>query len=297
MTRRLNLRQLEAFRAVMLSGSFTKAARSMHVTQPAVSSLIADLEDSLGIRLFHRQRGKAVPSESAMRIYDEFATIHAGLGRLVEIASSLSTHHRAIIKIGALPVYADTLAPPLVAQYCRADAQVLCTLETLNHDELLNALLLEHIDIGLTLATDGIAAFRQDALATHSAVVVVPRGHRLASREEASLSDLAGEPFIALPPTSPFRQSLDALFAANSFRPNLVMQARTQNSICELIRLQAGVSVLNGVIAARGCEQLAIVPLREKLEWRCAIVARAARSLPAHVQRFLDAALKHEALK
>ncbi len=68
---RLNLRQIEVFRAIMITGSISGAARLLSVSQPAISRLLAYTEDRLALRLFERVRGRVQPTPEARRLFQE----------------------------------------------------------------------------------------------------------------------------------------------------------------------------------------------------------------------------------
>ena len=85
MPRRITLRQVEAFKAVIEHGTVSRAAEIMHVSQPAMSKLIAHLEEDTGLTLFDRLKGRLAPTQRGMRLYEEIDRIFAGL-RQVENA-------------------------------------------------------------------------------------------------------------------------------------------------------------------------------------------------------------------
>ena len=81
----LNTRQIEAFRAVMLTGSMTIAAEFLRVTQPAVSRLVKDLEKHLKFRLFRRQGNRLIPTHEATILFAEVDRFYVGLDRIAKI--------------------------------------------------------------------------------------------------------------------------------------------------------------------------------------------------------------------
>ena len=89
--RRVNLRQLEAFSAVMKSGSITQAAQAMHLSQPAVSKLIADLEHQIGFKLFARSKGSHLtPTPEAGYFFHEVERSFIGVNALKRLARDIS---------------------------------------------------------------------------------------------------------------------------------------------------------------------------------------------------------------
>ena len=78
----MNLRQIEVFRAVMLAGSVTDAARLLHVSQPGVSRMLGHIEVQLGVRLFERGRGKLRPTPEAQALYAEVEHVYRGVQRI-----------------------------------------------------------------------------------------------------------------------------------------------------------------------------------------------------------------------
>jgi DNA-binding transcriptional LysR family regulator len=82
----VNVRQVEAFRTIMLRGSMTAAARELRTSQPSISRLIAELEGEIGLRLFERTAGRLRPTPEGLSFYREVERSFIGLDRLVDAA-------------------------------------------------------------------------------------------------------------------------------------------------------------------------------------------------------------------
>jgi DNA-binding transcriptional LysR family regulator len=98
----MNLRRLQAFRAVFESGSVTAAAQRLHMTQPAVSRLIGDLEKELGLALFARQRQRLVPTEEGRSFFREAERALAAVDQVVDIARDIRTLQGAHLRVVTL---------------------------------------------------------------------------------------------------------------------------------------------------------------------------------------------------
>src|SRR5471032_3000145 len=86
---KLNLRQIEVFRAIMLSGSISGASKLLYVSQPAVSRLISYTEQRLGLMLFQRIKGRLYPTPEARRLFTEVNVVYQGVQRVNEVADDL----------------------------------------------------------------------------------------------------------------------------------------------------------------------------------------------------------------
>lgn len=99
----MNLRQLEVFRAVMLTGSVSDAARLLHVSVPAVSRLLAHTESRLGFALFERIKGRLHPTaEARRRLYQEVDQVYAGVRRISELGLTRSQLTYQLKKVNEL---------------------------------------------------------------------------------------------------------------------------------------------------------------------------------------------------
>lgn len=85
---KLNLRQIEVFRAIMLSGSISGASKLLFVSQPAVSRLIAYTEQRLGLMLFERIKGRLYPTPEARRLFVEVTALYQNVQRVNEVADN-----------------------------------------------------------------------------------------------------------------------------------------------------------------------------------------------------------------
>lgn len=290
MLRQATIRQLEAFREVMLSGTFTNAAHRLGVTQPAISKLIADLEAYFKTKLFIRSNTKLKPTSIAYTILDEFEKVHASFDIFIDIATVAARHQKHIVKFGAIPVYAETVAPILIELLYKRTPDVFVSLEVLPQNELIKALQVGEIDAAFTSLPSGNPSLSEYALSHEPAVVVTPKNHALATRTSLSLCDLKDEPIITLPPSSPLQATLDSYLSAKNFVPNCIMYARTQTAIISLVRLGLGIAIMNKSIAELLTEQVHIADFEEDFSWSCGVLLNKNSSRSKIIDDLLPAA-------
>lgn len=120
----LNLRHIEAFRAVMLAGSVVGAAELLSVTQPAVSRTIAQMELRLGYALYQRRGRRLVPTAAAQALFREVEQVYGGIERIAQVAQDLRHHRAGALRIAVLPALAQWLVPHALAQFMQDRPQV-----------------------------------------------------------------------------------------------------------------------------------------------------------------------------
>src|SRR5689334_4895291 len=99
----LNLRQIEAFRAVIETGTVSRAAERLSISQPAVTKLIQNLEHGTGLQLFQRTPGRVSPTTEAMLLFDEVERIFKGLSGLQNFVGEIRTLHHGHLRVGVMP--------------------------------------------------------------------------------------------------------------------------------------------------------------------------------------------------
>jgi DNA-binding transcriptional LysR family regulator len=193
---RMRMRQVEAFRAVMISGGVTGAAALLHVSQPSVSRLIADLEHEVGFPLFERRGGRLHATPQARALYEVVRRSFAGLDVLAQAARRIRAHPVGTIRIASLAALAVSALPPALSAFGRLHPEVKVTVEALGQRDLEDRIVLGQADLGFGIATPSRPGLRTAPLADAPYVCAVPREHRLAARKRVRVADLAGERLI-----------------------------------------------------------------------------------------------------
>src|SRR5690349_18191928 len=115
----MNLRQIEVFRAVMLGGSVTNAARFLNVSQPGISRMLTHIEAQLGIRLFERRRGKLNPTPEAHALQREIEHVYRGVRRIDEVAQRLKDGAQLSLRVLASPGAGLDVVPSALSRLVR----------------------------------------------------------------------------------------------------------------------------------------------------------------------------------
>lgn len=231
----LNFRQVETFRAVMLTRSMTQAAKDLHTTQPNVSRVIAQLEARIGLRLFERVAGKLVPTREGEVFFRDVEMTFAGLRSLESSAATLRRRGTGHLRISAVPSPALVTVPEAMQLFAERFPDVTVSMHVADSITVCQWTAAGYSDIGV--ASD---IFSSPGIGHHVAsealgVCIVPAGHRLAGMPRAlAPADLAGERFLSLSPNDAMRKEIDKVFAA---------------AICHMVGLGLGVSIANPDVA------------------------------------------------
>ncbi len=192
----MRMRQVEAFRAVMMSGGITAAAALLNITQPSVSRLIADLEYDVGFPLFDRRGGRLYPTPQAATLFEAVQRSFAGLDLLEQAARRIRAHPVGTLRIAALPALAAALLPPLLQRFRLEHPEVKVTVEAVGQRAIEERIFLGQADLGLGVAAAPRDGVRSSALIHADYVCVLPPGHDLAQRNPVTIADLDGVEFI-----------------------------------------------------------------------------------------------------
>lgn len=280
MPAQLSHRLIEVFDAVMRTGHLTRAAERLHTSQPTVSRDISRLEQVLGMVLFERVRGRLRPTPRALALQQEVARSFIGLERIQARALSLRDFAEGRLELACLPALAEALLPAATRHFLARQPLAGLSVTPLESPQLEQALSDQRHDLGLVERRDAPAQTLLEPLLSADEVVVLPAGHRLLERRRIAPADLAGETFISFAPTDPYRQQVDALFAAQGVQRLLALDTGSAAAVCALVRQGLGVAIVNPLSALdRAGPDLHVRALTVSVPFHVGLVLPALRGL------------------
>ncbi len=244
---RLNHRLIESFRAVVLTGSATRAADLLHTSQPAISRDLARLEQVLGFPLFERGKGRLIPTAQALAFYEEVKRSYTGLTTLAARAEALRMLNAGHLSIAALPALCDSLLPAAFALFRRHHPGVLFQITALESPQLERALSEQRFDLGLVEHGHPPVETSAEILFRGKELVILPQGHALSSKRRLSIRDLSDQAFVSYGPEDPYRRRVDALFEESGVNRNVVAETTSAASLFALVRHGIGIAIVNPI--------------------------------------------------
>lgn len=195
----MNLRQIELFRAIMQTGSFTGAAAALHISQPGVSRAARHLELQLGVSLFERSQGRIRPTAEALALQAEIDRSYRGVQSIQEFARSLKLGSYGVLRVACSPNAGAEVVPRAVAAFLDAHAGASVSLEVLPRaQQMVDALLSQQVDIGISSVPLEHPLLASEPVGVWQMVCLFPQQHRYAARKTGvTAADLAGEPLVA----------------------------------------------------------------------------------------------------
>lgn len=289
-----NPRQIEAFRALMLTGSVSAGAQLLNVTQPAVSRLIRDLQQGLGLKLFERRGARLVPTVEARALYGEVERSFVGLDRIAQAAAELRAGRAGRLTIAALPGLANGFLPRFVGRFLAGRPKIDMALFGLPSHFVLDRVVSMQCDLGFAVIPVEHPAVVVERMPPVALVAVLPRGHRLAKRRIVRPRDLAGEPFISLGHSTLTRFRIDAVFADHDVERVMRIETPLSEIACGLVGGGAGVTVCDPFTAREyGARGVVVRRFEPRLDFEFAALYSAQRGLSAVAREFVDSFAAH----
>ncbi|WP_132861500.1 LysR substrate-binding domain-containing protein [Shimia isoporae] len=238
------IRQLEAFRAVSDSGSVTKAASTLGVSQPAVSRLMADFAREVGFDLFHRRNGVLVPTSDAQYLLSEVKRVLDGLDHLDDLHRDITERKGGHIRIACLPGFATSFLPRVLADFLRDRPGVTVTLEPDRPERILEWIIGEQYDCAITDGFIGHPATDSEDLYIRT-MCVLPPGHPLRAKPVITPQDLADEKIIHTRRDSRFFYHVAKAFSDAKTPLNSLIEVRQFTTACTLVSEGMGASIVS----------------------------------------------------
>src|ERR1700742_1309378 len=242
--RNATLRQLKVFETVARHLSFSRAAEELHLTQPAVSTQVRQLEEHAGLPLFE-QLGKKIyltPAGNEMLHYsrailEQFREADDAMARLKGISGGRL--NVAVISAG------DYFFPRLLAAFTQRNTDVRLNLAVHNREELLHQLSDNLTDLAVMVRPPRDMDTVNVSFAPHPYVIVAPPDHPLVGRRNVPLEALADEPFIVRERGSDTWNSMEEGFAGRLSNLNVAMEITSTETIKQAVIAGMGVSFLS----------------------------------------------------
>jgi DNA-binding transcriptional LysR family regulator len=258
MPRHLNLRQIEAFKAVVENGTVSRAAQVLNVSQPAMSKLIAHLEFDTDLRLFDRIKGRLAPTEHGMRLYDEVGRIFSGVRQVENAVEAIRREVQGRLAIGVLPALATSFIQRVTTPFLQDRSNVYCTVQSLSSQWIVDWLIARKLDVGLVSARADNPNVVLEPVMEQPLACIVPLGHPLSKKRVIKIDDLNDMPFVAFDSDIYVSHLVEDAFDKYSVRPRVVLAANHALTVCEFVAGGLGVSLVHPLMISGLEHRLAI---------------------------------------
>ncbi|MEG3127069.1 LysR family transcriptional regulator [Pantoea cypripedii] len=283
----LDLRQLEAFAAVISAGSVTAAAKALNRSQPAVSRLIQELEQALGYPLFIRNGPRIHPSEEALQLHQYVQKALLSLQQIRLRAQEIAQQQHRPLSIAATPALAAGLLPQALASL---NLQNKVQIISESAEQTAHAVITAEADLGLSSLPLEHHAVDLHWIGQSRCVVALPQDDPLAAQPQLTLACLAGRRLIA--PWSPqrLRGRYDKALKKLKVPPHETIETNSSANILACVRAGLGVAILEPVTAwGMPLEGVVIRPLEEEIPYFFGVITPQGRQITSAAQALVEA--------
>ncbi|MDQ8030532.1 LysR family transcriptional regulator [Bordetella genomosp. 1] len=283
----MNFKQVEAFRAVMMTRSMTAAAGLLHTSQPNVSRWIGLLEQTLGFALFERVGTRLLPTPEAEAFHADVERAFIGLESLADSARSIRRRGTGVLRIGAVGSITQCVLPEAIRMFRRDVSDIPVVVNTGGSEVVAKWMATGFCDIGFCSIQTDIPTLRFERINTTHGVGIVARTHRLARKRALRPADFAEESFISLPAGSFNRAAIDRHFPDDA--RILSIETPYATTICTMVSEGLGVSIVSPVVSrAMRLAGLREIPFAGKVPFHSYAVTSAQFPVNAMARQFGD---------
>jgi LysR family cyn operon transcriptional activator len=254
------LRHVRYLKAVVEHGSFTRAAQALHVSQPALSQQIKELEERVGAQLLDRS-GRRVRATDLGTIYLQ----HAGRAleeldqaiRAVRDVEDLST---GTLRLGVTPSVASYFIGPVLQRFRKRYPGIALTVRVSSQEVIEPALRDDALDLGIgfgDLPTEDIEA---TPLHEERPMLIVGKRHRDADKTVVTAKELAQMPLAILDTSFSTRRLADQYFSARNLRPTIAVEANSIEALMEIVRHNDLATILPANVVHPGLVAIKLQP-------------------------------------
>jgi DNA-binding transcriptional LysR family regulator len=280
----ISVRQLQTFAAVADSGSFRRAAEQLHRSQSAVSAQIQQLEEQIGVGLFHRTTRRVALSAEGERFLARARRALAEIGDGIRELRDEVELQRGRVVIGAPPTISSTRLPPLIAAFQSSYPGIAIHLREDFAGNIMERLRAQELDFAISPETGSGQEIEARTIADDDYVAVMPQGQAHEFADHMDFADLVRQRLLVLPRATALRRELDLVFERLGTTLQPTFEVDNHLTLLAMVDAGLGTTVLPAIaLEAGGFENLRIVRLRRPALSRkiCLLVLKGQALSPA----------------
>ncbi len=241
----MDLRQLEAFAAVMSAGSVTAAGKMLGRSQPSVTRVIQELEQELGFALFERSGPKVTPTQKAFMMYAEVESALLGIRNIRQRALHIAQDENRQIKLVAIPALAAGLLPLALSRLPQSLQPQHIQLHSMSPENVVQAVLSKTMDLGAVSLPLEHRGLDIHWIGESPCVAVLPADSELARYDLLSMELLAAHPLITMSNPFRFRRRIDKAFQDAGGKSPHMLDTNTSLVAMQMARVGLGIALVD----------------------------------------------------
>lgn len=267
----MRLRHIEVFNAVMLTGSVSAAARTINVTQPAVSRTLQHAELQLGFPLFQRAGGRLVPTQEAQTLYPHVERLFAQLDEVRRLSANLRQgRSQGELRVLTVLAMSHEVLPRAMHLFRQKHAALVVHHQALHSPQIVSSLVLQEADVGFVFSAPPHPALVAEPLGHRQVVCVAPKNMLPAAAVAGcgvTLGQLAGLPTVALDAQDPLGRLLTHVMQDAAHGLDVVMTVQTYHVALALAQHGVGLTLVDSCTAASADRtRVDVVPLQPAID-------------------------------
>lgn len=247
----MELHQLDCFLAVLEEGSFNRAATRLHKTQPAISYQIKQLEEELGLSLFHRRARKISPTEAGRVLAHHAQEVLERVRRARQAIERLSEGVAGEIRIGTVNSVGIHFLPEVLWSVREKYPSVRPTVTYRETPVIMDALLSNRLDLALIANPKPDRRLRQEVIIQERVSLVCGPSHPFFGRSAVRPSELKGLQFVSLTPENPTGELVRDFLTRLGINVEPVVSTANVETVKKMVEVGMGVAFLPDMVTAR----------------------------------------------
>lgn len=255
----------------MIHGTMTRAAELLNISQPAISSTIANLEHETGLKLFVRKGGRLQPTPEARLFFVEAERALEAVEKTHRIAKEIRTGKRGHLAVAAYASISINLLPRLMAEFAKERPGLELKIITRNSQSVRELMTTQQFDLAIAELPLDYPTANMEVI-SYECQCMMPMGHPLAALDVITPADLHGVPFVSLFKGDPIYQQLAMAFSAYGSSWNVVAETEFFSTACELVGAGLGVGIVDPVVSKSFTRHLVLKPFLPAIRYEIALL-------------------------
>ncbi len=290
------LRHIRAFLKIAETRNFTRAANDLHVSQSALTVQVQQLEESLGVRLFDRNKRGVTLTAAGKDVFGPLQRLLNDAQTIVEHARDLSSASTGFVSIAALPTVCAGPLPEMVRSFLDSYPGIRVQISDVVAERVREAVLKREVDFGIGTLHGRDAELRATPLFQDRLVVFTPPRHPLSKKRSVTLREASAHGLILPGRASSVREAVEAI----AHRERLLLDIRYETNFMPtalaFVRAKLGIAILPETAAGTDTSGFMVVAFNnrfanrqiELLQRRDATLSPASESLVRHLLQEID---------